>query len=244
VSAGFRTPGKYAGTVVVDRWGAMYLVSGVYLMYISEQVKGGLLDLRGEQVVLDAQRVSQPINPGDGLISDYVLLLHPPDEDTSVPVRGLRIHAHASFGSERRPVFELVIENTGSSPARFVAGELGITILTLKPDKCPFIPADGPSYALVTRQSFWGPDGLTTHGAGIECGDQYSWDLEGGVVDQSVVGIDPGTSIVWRVRFDLPPGQFEFFSGYGGGVHASLGICSNQIDFDVDARGEARVVGS
>jgi hypothetical protein len=72
--AGIRGPGKYAGVVIFDRWKSCILFSGVYLMYISENVKEGLREYEGQAILLDALEVRQPKNPGDGLITKYKVL--------------------------------------------------------------------------------------------------------------------------------------------------------------------------
>ena len=73
-NAGIRAPGKYSGVVIYDRWGGCILFSGVYLMYVSEAVKGQLRPYTGEAVEIDALAVVQPTNPGDGLIRKLKVL--------------------------------------------------------------------------------------------------------------------------------------------------------------------------
>ena len=69
-SAGIRGPGKYCGAVVFDRWDACTLYSGIYVMYITEAEKEKLREHAGRWVQIDAKKVHQPTNPGDGLISE------------------------------------------------------------------------------------------------------------------------------------------------------------------------------
>lgn len=68
---GLRTEGRYSGYVHFDRWGACTLYSGVYVMYISEQVKDDLRPWGGQCITLNATKVSQPGNPGDGQIRQF-----------------------------------------------------------------------------------------------------------------------------------------------------------------------------
>jgi hypothetical protein len=68
--AGIRAPGKYSGVVFYDRWGGCILFSGIYLMYISEDVKDTLRSYEGKAIEINAREVIQPINPGDGLIKE------------------------------------------------------------------------------------------------------------------------------------------------------------------------------
>ena len=68
---GERGPGKYCGVVIFDRWGGCTLYSGIYVMYVSEKVKNGLRPFAGRAVQIDAKKVNQPENPGDGLITQF-----------------------------------------------------------------------------------------------------------------------------------------------------------------------------
>lgn len=70
-AAGIRTAGKYSGVVFFDRWGGCILFSGVYLMYISEEVKENLREYNGQAIEIDSLEVVQPVNPGDGLIKRF-----------------------------------------------------------------------------------------------------------------------------------------------------------------------------
>ena len=69
--AGIRGPVKYSGRVIFDRWGGCTLYSGVYVMYISEEVKEKLRPYANEAVEINATEVFQPMNPGDGLIKAF-----------------------------------------------------------------------------------------------------------------------------------------------------------------------------
>ena len=66
--AGVRGPGHYDGVVFFDRWDSCYLFSGVYLMYVSRNVKEIFRPYAGRAMEIDAKDVWQPMNPGDGLI--------------------------------------------------------------------------------------------------------------------------------------------------------------------------------
>src|SRR5437899_1546657 len=67
-AAGIRGPGKYHGVVVFDRWDTCYIYSGVFLMYVSQRAKKKLREYEGHAMIIDALKVDQPINPGDGRI--------------------------------------------------------------------------------------------------------------------------------------------------------------------------------
>ena len=49
----------------------------------------------------------------------------------------------------------------------------------------------------------------------------------------------PGESVTVRVTFELPPGQYQFVVGYGGGgvFQGEKSLASNAISFDVNDGG-------
>jgi hypothetical protein len=49
----------------------------------------------------------------------------------------------------------------------------------------------------------------------------------------------PGKSVQVRITFQVPPGQYQFIVGYGGGVHEEKSLASNTISFDLDDKGIA-----
>ena len=51
----------------------------------------------------------------------------------------------------------------------------------------------------------------------------------------------PGQSQRIRVLLKLPPGEYQFLIGYGGGVHESRSLASNAISFDIHDTGQAVV---
>jgi len=242
-SAGMRGVGEYSGGVVRDRWGGVYLYSGVYLTYVSESVKSKLADVVGQPVVVNVLDIDQPINPGDARIKELALLATDPKEDEWVPVHDLSLEVGAAFGRGSQPRFLIQMQNRGQREARLVADALGMTVLTPRPSNCTLLePSDGPSVALLTRQAFWGSDGRVGHGRTKECGITCSWKLTRGGLGKPLITLQPGEFREWSVGLDLPPGEYEFLAGYGGGVHDSLGLVSNQIAFDIDASGKAAVV--
>ena len=161
--AGIRGPGKYAGIVIFDRWGTCILFSGVYLMYISENVKEGLRPYEGQAVQIDAIDVVQPINPGDGLIKKYRLLgLAPATTHSAVPIvpEGVVLTANGPSTSDGLPQVSVEIRNEGNESVRILTSEIGIALLTKKEgDYWPFDPSDGPSTAAITRARVTNSDG-------------------------------------------------------------------------------------
>ena len=144
--------------VIFDRWGGCYLYSGVYLMEVSEKVKESLRAYRGKAVLIDAQDVEQPMNPGDGLIIELAVLgPAKPAEDTPFGrpsnVSGLSLRVMPAFQAQSADELVVELPNDGSSSQQINADELGPTLLSSKNGtECNlWDPSDGPSTALITR---------------------------------------------------------------------------------------------
>jgi hypothetical protein len=155
---GIRAPGKYNGVVIFDRWDTCYLYSGGYLMYISEKVKESLRPYRGQAMLIDAQKVEQFSNPGDGLISKFTLLgpaveplANPPGLATP-SLDGLALHVTTDFSrGDQRLVIDL--RNRGNVPKQIDTDALAPTIF-MKRQEGVWIwgsASDGASEAAVTR---------------------------------------------------------------------------------------------
>ena len=80
--------------VVFDRWDGCTLYSGIYVMYISERVKNKLRKQAGKSVQIDAIKVHQPKNPGDGLITEFTYLGPAPQTMNWVSLSGVELAAH------------------------------------------------------------------------------------------------------------------------------------------------------
>lgn len=232
--AGERTPGKYSGVVVFDRWGGCILYSGVYVMYVSEQTKEKLRGHAGASVQIDAKKVSQPVNPGDGLITDLAFLKAPPPAARNgASVSGLTLRATPDFKNGEPPSVVIALSNTGTQEVKVFGSELAPTLL-MKAAK-PGV-ADGPSFALVTRQAFVsGGSEPRTAGSGLTKTGRYSWKTDEAV--PVTFALKPGEERRVRITFDLPAGEYDFLAGYGGGVHECEGLASDLVAFDVDDKG-------
>jgi hypothetical protein len=249
LNAGIRGPGKYNGVVIFDRWGACYLYSGAYLMPVSEKVKELLRSWEGKAVLVDAQEVYQPINPGDGLITKLVVL-GPADEPASVPMQrppdidGLSLTVAANFSKEASDELVVQVRNVGSTSRELHMDALAPTLLAKKGgDEHPWPPADGPSFAALTRfdmlflaktpaRQSWGVNG-NPHVTAMS--------VASGTPISARIHIEPGEVIEVPLTFELGPGEYEFLVGYGGGVHAARSLASNRLDFDVSESGKAQL---
>src|SRR5258708_312354 len=224
--AGIRGPGKYNGVVFWDRWDNCYLFSGVYLMYVSERVKEALRPYSGRSMEIDAKEVHQPVNPGDGLITKFLVLGDSKANPRTQPVLGVLLRASvSSIEGHVRAAVE--IRNTGPEDISIGADALGFAVIAH--DKPFFLcPGDGTSCAVITRVSANTPDGKKTV-------DGQTWGWRGDTSDRlpKTFMLRPGEARSTSVFFDLPKGAYQFLSGYGGGVHAGPSTASNAVAFDV-----------
>lgn len=238
--AGIRSEGKYSGVVVFDRWDGCTLYSGVYVMYISEDVKEQLRDHAGKCVQIDATDVVQPMNPGDGLIRQFKVLGTAPPAREWESLDGLKLSIVRAFEDGHTPEFLIRVENVGDKPRVLRMDALAPTLLRAQTAGSNGLsPADGPSIAAVTRQSFW------IHGEGPrmqETNETWQWRVTSPEKLNASVSLDPKATFELRLSFSLPPGEYDFLAGYGGGVHENQGIASNRVGFDVRQDGTAVVV--
>jgi hypothetical protein len=243
---GERGPGKYCGVVVFDRWDGCILYSGVYVMYVSENVKESLRRYAGNAVQIHATEVYQPINPGDGRIEKLEYLGAPPTGKRNwVDLEGIRLSTSANAPPSGKAAATITIENTGRTPVKLFRQELALTLLMKRSssDQKSFLVSDGPSFALITRQSFqiggseprWKGEGITNNGP-------YEWTIgeENSLPHEFTLKPNERKEVI--VYFDLPDGQYDFLCGYGGGVHEGKCVASNLSAFDIEA-GKAKVVG-
>lgn len=235
--AGIRAPGKYAGVVVFDRWDGCILFSGSYLMYISQSVKEELREFEGQAVLIDAKRVIQVLNPGDGLITELEYLGDAPPAESGAAVGRLKLRAIPSFENGSLPSLMIVVENQGEFAMAVYSGSLAVALLTTWEPAKSFFPSDSPSYALITRHSFYDAEKPRTQGQGSALGQPYSWSVDRPQPRKFV--LDAGQEYRIRISFSLPAGEYDFIAGYGGGVHSTKSIASNLVAFDVAEDGTA-----
>ncbi|HEV7401421.1 MAG TPA: hypothetical protein VGO11_00780 [Chthoniobacteraceae bacterium] len=236
--AGIRSPGKYSGVVIFDRWGGCTLYGGVSVMYVSEAVKEPLRAEAGKCVQIDAVQVEQPVNPGDGLIKRFTYLGPAPADERGASAEGLKISAIPDFKDGGVPQFVIRVENVSDQPRTVRMGTLAVTILAAQ-TKPPsgLSPSDGPSVAVVTRQSFWS-DGPRMQAEGIDQSVSYRWWVTAPRALGELVALPPKAAFELHVSFKMPAGEYEFLAGYGG-MNAGRCIASNLIAFDAKADGTA-----
>lgn len=104
--------------------------------------------------------------------------------------------------------------------------------------------SDGPSYAAATRRSIpflYSGDASTCTFNGTTISIRL-FVAPGRVFPESLT-LAAGEAVEVPIRFQLPPGEYEFVAGYGGGVHESRLLATSRFGFDVDENGNARLVG-
>jgi hypothetical protein len=233
---GLRGSGKYCGVVVFDRWDTCFLLSGPYITYISEGVKNELRPYKGMAIQLDVLEVSQPQNPGDALVRKYKIIGPAPDNHHWATLDGLELVAESDFGPQGVPTFLIEMRNTGDKPVRVDSSEFGPALLGLSP-KGPFCASDGKSGAWITRANLVSSSSWESGSGSVKYSASYTIDPKSRLPERFLLA--PGQSKKVRVSFKIPPGQYQFMVGYGGGVHEEKSLASNAISFDLNDRGMA-----
>ena len=230
VQAGNRAPGRYSGVVFFDRWDTCVLISGPYVMYVSENLKSGFRQFAGQAVEVDATDVFQPINPGDGLIRKYNWVGPAPEPQRLVNLDGLELRADSNPARSPGSVL-LQIRNNGTVAVRVYTGEIGINLFGSRPTS-PLAVSDGRSEAVITRSHLTRRSGLwrsNVNGTISHASFETDKDIP------NIVYLEPGASYKVTLTFDLSPGEYQFVLGYGGGVHEEQSLLSNGVSFDVAA---------
>jgi len=230
-NAGMRGPGKYSGVVVFDRWGGCILFSGVYLMYISETVKDQLRPYDGQAIELDALEVTQPTNPGDGLIQKLKVLGPAPQSNRPFTFDGIKLTAQPVAVKGERAAIELIITNEGDTAAKIDTSQIGFMLLSEKIAGAQ-TPSDGPSMAVITRSNVFTGKGTWELGTGEKV-YSYSYMIPHSLRFPQSFDLAPHAASSTQFRFHLPAGHYQFFAGYGGGVHESKLNVSNPVSIDL-----------
>jgi len=248
-TAGIRPPGEYNGVVVFDRWGGCTLSSGPYVMYIAEGEKARLKEHAGRCVRLNATQVYQPHNPGDGSIVQFTYL--GPTRRAKVPVSELQIGVVRAFEDGQKPAFLITVRNVGKERLQIQSSDLAPTLLVYQgPSERARLsgllsnlhsPSDGPSIALITRESFWIGDEARWQSGRRRNGESYSWTIgkENALPKQITLG--PGASRRIKIWFGLGTGEYDFFCGYGR-INEFQCLASNLVAFNVDGQRRGKAV--
>ena len=153
----------------------------------------------------------------------------PEGRQTLVKVEGIRLYSSVRTRPDGKPVATLAIENTNLTPIKLYSPELALTLLAKREQRDRFFAADGPSFALLTRQSFEVGSEPRWEGRGFAAEGKYGWTIgkENSLPHSFTLGSKETRHI--DVQFDLPDGQYDFLCGYGGGVHGYKCVASNLL---------------
>jgi hypothetical protein len=228
-SAGIRAPGFYNGIVFFDRWDTCYIYSGVYLMPVSEAIKEELRPYAGKFIRIDAKKVSQPFNPGDGLIKKAEFAGYEernplsPTDRSRLQAIDMRLRMQAD--SDGNP--QLLVDLTNQSEQSLAPLDLALTLFAKKQGERSFFePSDGQSYAYVTRHHL--TDSINDSIVSMKLvRPPATWEIRS------------HKTMTLKVSLRLPMGQYQALVGNGGGVHDSLVKVSNSVSFDVTQSGSA-----
>jgi hypothetical protein len=245
VHAGMRGRGKYSGVVIFDRWDTCFLISGSYITYISEAVKEQLRSYAGQAVQISVNEITQPTNPGDGLVNSYVILGQATDDPSNPITDNVEIRVEPGFDGKKASTFAITLRNDSLLPVPVSPSEVGITLLGINRGVA-FSASDGKSVAWITRAD------LSPHGPNGVAESSWTSTVDGKTVYatyktaqpcafRSRIKLAAHDSVSCRVRLDVPAGEYQFMAGYGGGVHAWKSIASNAVSFNVDDAGVSTV---
>jgi len=234
--AGLRGPGKYSGVIVFDRWDTCMLLSGHFITYISDSVKNKLRPFKGKAMEIDALEVSQPQNPGDALVRNYKIMGPAPDNHRWVSLDGLALVAKTDFGTEGTATFLIELRNLGNKQVDVNTSEFGPTLLGLNRN-LPFSASDGKAGAWITRAGLLNTTSWESENDGVKISAAFIIDPKTRPPERFQLA--PGESVQVRITFQVPPGQYQFIVGYGGGVHEEKSLASNTISFDLNDKGVA-----
>jgi hypothetical protein len=200
-------------------------------MYVSERVKDQLREYSGQAIELDALEVIQPTNPGDGLIQKLRVDGPAPPSKGPFTFESISLNAQPVAVEGVRTAIELTVTNESDTLARIDTSQIGFVLLS---EKIPGVntPSDGPSTAVITRSNVlvgkgtWGlGDGETVY--------SYTYVIPESFRLPQVFELAPHRSRTTQFRFELPRGHYQFFAGYGGGVHESKLNVSNPVSIEL-----------
>jgi hypothetical protein len=250
IFGGIRGPGIYWGVVVFDRWDTCYLYSGVYLTYVAEEKKELLRKYEGQSVSVYAEEVIQPLNPGDGRITEFKFLGAAETTKDWPPVEKLKLTAVPIFDGKNRVEFGLEIENLGDKTVSVATSEIAPTLFGERDENYGLSPSDGKSEAKITgcniknANNFRSERGFTTTDPGgrlVRMTEKFALTVADADPAADSFQLAAGQKSRFVVSLDIAPGNYEFLFGYGGD-HRGKSLVSNRVSFSLDENGKARVL--
>ena len=199
-------------------------------MYISDFVKEQLREYEGQAIEIDALEVKQPINPGDGLIRRLKILGPAQSKQAWYTVEGISLGAQP-VAIKRSLGVELTVTNKRNTPVRIDSSQIGFALLSNRIEGA-LTPSDSPSTAVITRASVFLAHGSWQIGTGSKT-YSYTYLIADEYRSPQVFELAPNESRKIQIAFELPAGHYQFFAGYGGGVHESKSIVSNPVSLEL-----------
>lgn len=215
-------------------------------MYVSENVKDGLRGHARTFVLLEALEVAQPMNPGDGRIDSFgsVELDHP--QDSGVLTDNMNLVAQTLPSDDPGLMMLVELANNSQERREISLDQLTVTLFAKIRLEAPLRVSDGPSEAVIStsvHHLYRYPQAsarlrIAEEGQGLKT---YAVRLLSPEEPAHDPVLEPGASYRIRVVFDLPKGEYDFMSGYGGGVHVSRLVVSNMVALDIDSAGRVQL---
>jgi len=233
---------EYSGVVTFDRWDSCYLISGTYVTYISKTAKETLRPYKGMAIHVHAYDMLRQSNPGDVLIRSFDILGPAPDTHQYGVVDGLELIAESDFTADGSPTFFIQIINAGTSPVAIMSTSIGPILLGPSPNPPYSPPADDISRAIVTHGNILSSPFLWRHYDGESGARSAGYTVDPATAPTERVQLAPRESMRIRISFSIPPGEYQFLFGYGGGFNDEKSLVSNAISFNLTDNGLATLV--
>ena len=180
---------------------------------------------------MDALEVTQPTNPGDGLIQKLKVLGPAPPSKSPFTFEGIKLNARPVAVEGVRAAIELTVTNESDTPAKIDTSQIGFVLLSERIAGAQ-TPSDGPSTAVITRSNVFIGKGTSGLGNGEKV-YSYSYIIPDSLRFPQSLELVPHTSRSTQIRFELPAGHYQFLAGYGGDVHESKLNVSNPTSIEL-----------
>jgi hypothetical protein len=152
VQAGMLGPGTYDGYFNVTRWGNKVFHLGPYHFFVSDSAAQRLEKYRGIPLRLKVSKISQPMNPGAGMIQDF-------EEVTTYDVAsGLTLSATLKNDKPLQGEgiqLTLSLRNDSEEPITIMPGTLAIALVTDSPFSNEDIGYKDPNDCAYWYYSHW-----------------------------------------------------------------------------------------
>lgn len=233
--AAIRGPGFYHGVVVFDRWGGCTFNSGQERLRVSPDVSEGLRPYTGECVKLEVIKLPAT-GQFDYSIEGYGTIESVPFGYSEKDARGFDIYVEPAFVDGQLPELKIRVKRLGYEHRRLTLEQLAPKLMARPLGSTQWDRRSEPTSA---GQGVWSR--LVGISRGEPRGD-HRWKITAPARLPEALPHSPGEQFEFRILFDIPPGQYDFFVAYGNGGYQHPSIASNLIAFDVLEDGTAEYV--